>query len=187
MRLGVFAALAASIALAGCGAEVAALHGIPIVEPAEAAAVAANIKVEPNPHTGTTIVSGPIIFPERNILGNAYLVRSWIAPNNPALDGRFQIYVSVNRREWAFLDTAYANGQMLDTTRIDRSVGSCSSYGCRVTEVVGINLSRDEVTQLASTGLSFQIRGQRGSVEMSVPAAYFAAVLAAHDQAKASS
>jgi hypothetical protein len=169
------------LALAGCGAQIAAMNGIAIVDPGDKAAVLANMKAEADPYEGATKISGPIIFHDRNILGKTYTIRSWISPNNPALNDRFQVYVTANFNEWAFLEQAYADGHMLDTTEISRDVGYCSSYGCSMTETVGINFSEAELARYVVTGLSFKIAGKRQDVVMTVPGPYIAAVIEFHD------
>jgi hypothetical protein len=173
--------LVVCLMLAGCGAQIAAMNGIAIVDPGDKAAVLANMKAEADPYEGATKITGPTIFHDRNLLGKTYTIRSWISPNNPALNDRFQIYVTANFNEWAFLDQAYADGHMLDTSRISRDVGYCSGYGCSVTETVGVNFSEAELARYAATGLSFKIAGKRQDIVMTIPGAYVAAVIEFHD------
>lgn len=173
--------LVVCLALAGCGAQIAAMNGIPIVDPGQKAAVLAAMKAEADPYEGATKITGPIIFHDRNLFGKTYTIRSWISPNNPALNDRFQVYVTANFNEWAFLEQAYADGHMLDTSQISREVGSCSGYGCSVTETVGINFSEAELARYAVTGLSFKIAGKRQDIVMTIPGPYIAAVIESHD------
>ncbi|MFC5989716.1 hypothetical protein [Limoniibacter endophyticus] len=178
------AILAATLAISGCGAEIAAMHGIAIIQPTDFTKVYEATKVSSDAHTGSTTVEGPTIFHDNHLLKNTYAVRSWINKNNSLLNDRFQVYVVGNFNEWAFLNQAYSNGQMLDTTLISRKVGHCSSSGCSVSETVGVNLSRERVKELAGTGLSFKIAGQRGDVTMLIPATYFGAIQKRHEEAR---
>lgn len=185
MKIKIAAAAAAMMILAGCVAPtgMSPTGSFPVIAPTDAAAVSAASTVQRNQHTGMTNVEGPIIMPQGTLLGDKYLLRSWVAPQNPAMNDRFQIQVSAYMSEWKFLSQAYANGQPLDTTRIDQSVISCAG-GCSMTETVGINLTKADVERFAQSGLSFQISGQRGNVTMSIPAGYFGGVLQAHERAK---
>ena len=176
-----FFLVAICMAMAGCGAQIAAMSGIAIVDPGQKAAVMANMKAENDPYEGATKITGPIIFHDRNLLGKTYSIRSWISPNNPALNDRFQIYVTANFNEWAFLQQAYADGRMLDTSQISRDVGSCTGYGCSVSETVGINFSEAELARYRASGLSFKIAGKRQDVIMTIPGPYIDAVITFHD------
>ena len=180
MKFRTAAAFAAMIALAGC---VSPTGNLPVVAPTDAATVSASTTVQRNTHTGMTNIEGPVIMPQGTLLGDRYMLRSWVAPNNPAMNDRFQIQASAYVSEWKFLEHAYANGQALDTTVIDRSVISCRG-GCSMTETIGINLTKADVEKYAQSGLSFQVSGKRGNMTMFIPGGYFAGVLQAHERAK---
>lgn len=181
MKIKIAAAAAGIMLLAGC---VSPTGNLPVIQPTDAASVSVAATIQRNPHTGMTNVEGPVIMPQGTLLGDKYMLRSWVAPQNPAMHDRFQIQVSAYVREWKFLSQAYADGKALDTTLIDRSVVSCAG-GCSMTETVGINLTKADVERYASSGLSFQISGQRGNLTMFIPGGYFAGVLQAHERAKA--
>lgn len=179
MKIRFAVVLAVAVALAGC---VSPTGSFPVVPPADTAAVATAAKVDRNQHTGVVTIENPLIMVNGTLLGDKYLIRSWIDPRSPALHNRFQIQVSAYTNGWKFLEQAYANGKPLDTLVIDRSVISCSG-GCSMSEIVGINLTKADVEQFAVSGLSFQISGQRGNVTMTIPAGYFAGALQAHERA----
>lgn len=82
-----------------------------------------------------------------------------------------------------FLDQAYSSGRKLATTVIDRERKCVSD--CYVQEVIGIELSEREMVGYAARGIDLEISGRRASVRMSIPAAYFAAVLEKHRSIRA--
>lgn len=180
MKIKIAAAAAAMMVLAGC---VSATGGLPVVSPTDTAAVSAATTTQQNSHTGMTNIEGPVIMPQGTLLGDKYMLRSWVAPKNPAMNDRFQIQASAYVRGWQFFEQAYADGKALDTVVIDRSVISCHG-GCSMTETIGINLTKADVEKYAQSGLSFQVSGKRGNVTMFIPAGYFAGVLQAHERAK---
>lgn len=55
----------------------------------------------------------------------------------------------------------------------------CGS-GCEIRETAGINFTEAEMARRAETGMSFKVLGRRASLVMTIPNAYFAAVLQAH-------
>jgi hypothetical protein len=123
-----------------------------------------------NPHTGLTTTSGAPSAINGNILEGMYNIRTMRAADGKTLH---QLYLAVSAYEWLFLNSAYAYGQPLDFVGIDRSVGSCSKYGCNITETVGIGLTEDQLRQYALSGFTFQLTGQRGNRVITVPATYF--------------
>ncbi|MBT1155615.1 hypothetical protein J1C56_08410 [Aminobacter anthyllidis] len=165
--------------LAGCGAQLAAAYGIPIVRAGQKEQVSRNISVEHDPHTGLIKVSGPPIFHDRHLFGNTYLIRSWIDPKGRPVNDDFQILVTGRYPKRVYLKQAYADGEEVSTTAIDRERVSCADF-CIIKEVVGINLSEQEMAHRAETGMSFKVVGRRASLVMTIPPAYFAAVLDAH-------
>lgn len=173
----------ASLLISACGAQIAKMHGIDIIDPFDPQAVEAATTVEPDPHTGLTKVAGPPIFHDNNILGKVYFLRGWKSKNLSDDSGSIQVYVLARFDKWAFLDTAYANGKKLDTSQIDRKVGSCSGYGCSLQETIGINLNISQLRDYAKNGLSFKVLGKRDSITMIIPAGYFSGFLAAYQRA----
>lgn len=173
----------ACLFLAGCGAQLAAAYGVPIVPAAQKEQVSKNISVEHDPHTGSIEVSGPLIFHDRNLLGNTYLIRSWINQERPSVDDKFQILVTGRYPKRVYLKQAYADGEEVSTTAIDRERVSCADF-CIIKEVVGINLTEEEMARRAETGMSFKVMGRRDTLTMTVPPGYFSAVLEAHRKAR---
>src|SRR5688572_16249681 len=78
---------------AGCGAQIAALHGIPVVNPADSEAVFAGTRLVTDSHEGSITVMGPTIFHDHDLLKNTYTIRAWVNPSKPELNNRFQVLV----------------------------------------------------------------------------------------------
>jgi hypothetical protein len=172
-------ALAAFMALAACGGVISEMYGVPIVDPEDALDVTSNTSVEYDTHEGRFTVQGPLIYAEKNIFGHSYLLRAWpgsrqFDPADPA-----QLYVRAAFEDWTFLDRAYSQGESLHVSKISRDVGTCSSYGCRVKETVGINLTIAKLEAIARRQVfSVKIAGRKGSIVIDVPTAYIRGFLA---------
>jgi hypothetical protein len=162
--------------LTGCGAQMSQLAGVPIVDPTDKLAVAAAIKVETNDATGSTLISAPIIFHDRNVTGNSYKFRSWISDSGEHPQGVFQIVVIAKVDQWMLLRQAFSEGEELATVQMDRDE-NCRKSGCILTEYVGINLDMAQATGYAQTGITFRVVGVRGHVDMTIPPEYFAAFM----------
>ncbi|MDR7224503.1 hypothetical protein [Aminobacter aminovorans] len=182
-EMAIFRVVVACLLLAGCGAQLAAAYGIPIVPAGQKEQVARNISVKHDPHTGLINVSGPLIFHDRNLFGNTYLIRSWIDPKGRSIDDDFQILVVGRYPKRVYLKQAYADGEKVSTTAIDRERVSCADF-CIIREVVGLNLTEEEMARRAETGMSFKVLGRRASLTMTVPPGYFSAILDAHRKAR---
>lgn len=181
--MAVLRVVVACLFLYGCSAQTAALYGLPIVAPAQKHQVASNVLVQHDPHTGSTQVVGPLIFHDNNLLGNTYQIRSWTNPGDSKIDNRFQIVVTGRYDKRVYLKQAYADGEEVSTTAIDRERVSCADF-CIIKEVVGINLTEEEMERRAETGMSFKVLGRRASLTMTVPPGYFSAILDAHRKAR---
>lgn len=159
-------AMLATALLAGC------------VSASDPVAVAKGTNSSFNQYTGLQEFTGPTSALNGNLLEGVFLVRGTRKGAVPIAETYHQIYVSVTTGEWLFLNSAWANGQALRFYAIDRSVSSCGNYGCTLTETVGVNITFAELERMANSGFSFQLRGQRGSRVVSIPAAYFRGYLA---------
>lgn len=144
------------------------------------AAVSAGTTIQPDVHEGSTTVRGPLISDARSLFRHRYLIRSWINPENPRVNDRFQILVLGDFERRVYLGQAYAAGEKLDTTVIDRERRCVKGVGCYTLETIGIGLSEAEVERYAATGLAFKILGRRDDIVLEIPAAYFAGVLERH-------
>lgn len=144
------------------------------------AAVSAGTTIHPDVHEGSITVEGPIISDPGSLFRHRYAVRSWINPRKPKLNDRFQIVVPGEFDRRVFLTQAYAAGEKLDTTVIDRERRCVSGAGCYTRETIGIGLSEADVERYAATGLAFKIAGRRDEIVLDIPAAYFAGVLERH-------
>jgi hypothetical protein len=153
---------------------IAALSGcVSAVSPQDEAAVRSQTTGIVNQHTGMQEFKSPMALLNNNVFEGSYMLRGWRRVGQPIKSSTHQLYLSVSSNGWLFLNAAYSGGSMLPMTQIDRSVGYCSSYGCTVHETVGIDLTYDQLSKYASTGIAFQLSGQRGSKTYSIPAAYF--------------
>src|SRR5690606_37746566 len=92
----------------------------------------------------------------------------------------FQILVLGDFERRVYLGQAYAAGEKLDTTVIDRERRCVPGVGCYTLVTIGIGLSEAEVERYAATGLAFKILGRRDDIVLEIPAAYFAGVLERH-------
>jgi hypothetical protein len=173
--------LLVTLFLTGCGGVIAGMYGIPIVDPQDASTVTERTTTDYNPHKDLTTVTGPVIFAQSNLGGHRYTLRAW--KNGKGTNGiqSFQLYVVASLDGWYFLDRAYSNGKKLSLVRISQNVLSCASFRteCLVSETVGINLTKSEVAKLAKGPQNFEleISGNKGSITLSVPPAYFKGVL----------
>jgi len=162
--------------LTGCGAQMAQLAGIPIVDPADKLAVAAAIKLDTNDATGVTTITAPIIFHDSNVSGNSYSFRSWLLDSGEHPQGQFQIVVIAKVDRWMLLRQAYSDGEELETLQMDREE-NCRKSGCVYTEYIGINLDMAQAMGYAQTGITFRVVGARGNVDMTIPPEYIAAFM----------
>lgn len=127
--------------------------------------------------TRSTEVVGPIAY--QGLRSSSYQIRSWSNPGDKVIDNRFQIVVVGTFAKRAHLEQAYADGAELGTVVIDRERVGCGS-GCETEETVGISLTEAEMARRAEAGMSFEVMGRRAALVMTIPKAYFAAVLHAH-------
>ncbi len=179
-----FAALLFLSLLVGCGAQLAQMGNIPIVDPIDKNAVVAATEIAVIEQTGSTSITGPAIFHDGTLTGNYYRVRSWVREDGGSPDGVFQVVVTAQLRSWALLDQAHSEGEPLETRRMEREE-NCRKSGCRYLEVVGIMLDQAQARRYAGTGMSFRVSGQRSSLTMTIPAEYFAAILEQYLKLKA--
>jgi hypothetical protein len=148
----------------------------PGVDPNDKAAVTAGITTFRDNFKKVTHYQAPEIH-FRDDGFDRVSIRSWkidIDTDEPP----YQIYVSTTRGQWIFFDTTYdSNGTKLETRVIEREVGYCDQYGCRLNEAIGINITRDYLEKSAATGISFQISGSGGKAAYTIPPAYIQAFL----------
>lgn len=175
--------LFAALTLTACGHMIAEMNGITVVNPKDAGAVIQHTKIDYDQHKNLTTVAGPAIFAQNNLFGHRYLLRTWQKGKSIKDFQTAQLYIIAALDDWYFLDTAYSNGKKLKLAQISRDVGSCSSSGgCTVSETVGISLTRQEVIALSKSAQNYDVKisGNKGSITLSIPAAYFSGVLMAY-------
>ncbi len=166
---------------AGCGAQIAALHGIPVVNPADSEAVFAGTRLVTDSHEGSITVMGPTIFHDHDLLKNTYTIRAWVNPSKPELNNRFQVLVRAFFPKRVYLKQAFSEGEPLGTNVIDRERVDCGP-DCAVVETVGIDIRADDMAHYADSGLSFEVVGRRDKVVMTIPSTYIEAVLRFYKQ-----
>ena len=129
-------------------------------------------KVEYDEFKKVTKISGSTLKND----GTSVLLRAWKL-NTGQID--FQLYVEdYYTGQWRFYDEAWdSDGKQLKLTLIRRDVDSCSKYGCRHVEHVGVNLTREYLMTMVSKGMRFKLSGKAGEVIVAVPGPYIAAFL----------
>lgn len=146
------------------------------LDPRNPSDVAARTEVQSDPHDAITRDKGPTVdsFEDRT----SYFPRAWSSSDGVRTA---QLEVRANFSDWAFLDSAYSEGQSVDVTKIDSTV-SCGRYGCSHYEHISVNLSIDTLRNLASKDIvSIKIAGRRGSRVIDIPGQYIKGFLAAID------
>lgn len=166
----------ALLLLSGCVAVTPSANGFAEVDPKDVEAVAIATTSKENYNRGVIKYDAPIVFEKNNILNSFYNLRGWRDSKTKKFIGA-QIYLSIPTTKWAFYNSAFSGGKSLDVTTIDKSVGSCSEYGCRLTEIVGINLSVAQLKQFSEEGFIGEVSGKRGALPVVIPKEYFTGFL----------
>ena len=84
-------------------------------------------------------------------------------------------------KEWAFLKEAVDDsGQTLEVSKVDSKVIVDGSY-VEVGEIVAVHLPKTYLEKSRETGVRLRVYGQRGSVDVVVPAFYIQGFVAACD------
>lgn len=168
-------ALFALVFLAGCVSQSASDK--PAYVTSYAAAnynqVLAKTKLVPDPHTGWTKVYGPIV-PNGTVSKQAFYAV------HARIDGgktRFRLEIAGLFPRRVYLGDVYSDGRLLKSKVLDRERTNCG-YNCTTVETVAIELSRSDMATYAAEGISVKIVGRRDDLVVSVPASYFAAILA---------
>lgn len=103
-----------------------------------------------------------------------FLLRSWKFKDGPIT--QHQLYVHrYYSGDWVFYERAADDrAQSVDVTVIDRSVGSCSSYGCSHSEDVGVSIGHDYLLSRQDTGFEIRLTSRNGSgaIILKVPSNY---------------
>lgn len=113
---------------------------------------------------------------------DAVFIRAWNDLKTKTTS--YQIYVSdYYWGDWRFYRTAYdSDGNNLDTTLIDRDIGSCGQYRCSHYEHVGLNVTREYLEKHTASGIRFKLSGKAGEEIFSIPGAYIKGFLDAVPQ-----
>ena len=135
--------------------------------------VLAETKLMPDPHTGWTKVYGPIV-------PHGVVPRLSFYAVHARIDGgktRFTLEIAGLFPKRVYLGDVYSKGRKLKSKVLDRERTDCG-YSCTTVETVAVDLSRTDMDIYAAEGITVKIVGRRDDLVVSVPAAYFAAVLA---------
>lgn len=147
-------------------------------------AVSAATKLAPDPHAGWTRVLGPLVLADNRLYGRRYVIQSFNDRARDSKDNVFEIQISAGFPKRVYLKQAYAEGKELKTVVIDRERLDCG-YDCTTLEVVGIKLTEAEMADFATRNVSIEVIGRRETIVVTIPASYFAGVLAVHRQFRA--
>lgn len=179
-------ACAAVLALAACttGALVS-IDDLGAIPPTALSQVSARISTWPDPHEGTVVVAGPPVFDQARTPPVAYLVFSSIDPRQPGTKDRFRIGIVGLFPKRVYLKDVFADGRALPAKVHDRERIDCGR-GCAIAETVIVTITEAELKEWAGSGLSFAVVGRRTRFTMSIPAAYFTAVLDRHVETRRS-
>ena len=88
----------------------------------------------------------------------------------------YALFVDYRASQWAFIDSAYTNGQRLGYTVTDRVLIGCDG-GCKIRESGIIRLTADQMQRYASTGLRFSLIGQGRQIDAAVPPSVFSGAM----------
>lgn len=132
--------------------------------------VFSKVKVTHDNFKKTSFYEAPSFQSKARLAASSYLRGAKMQSGEPLTQ---QLVVEATLYDWAFLDTAYdSDGQQLDVTILSRQVGSCSKYGCSVSEVVAVNFPSGYLAQHAATGIKLQVSGRGGSQVVEIAPAY---------------
>lgn len=135
--------------------------------------VLAKTKLVPDPHAGWTSVFGPVVPYNTPYSKAFYVVGARID------DGRatYRIQIAGLFPKRVYLGDVYSQGRKLKSKVLDRERTDCG-YGCTTVETIAVPLNETEMEALAVEGITLKVIGRRDDLMVSIPASYFAAVLA---------
>jgi hypothetical protein len=172
--------------LTGCAQLVTGIEGVPTADPNNEADVFQKTEISYDSYEHNTTIVGPTAFNKDNMFQNSfYLIRGFKKGKPEKGFDSAQIYVNVRIGDWYFLRSAYAYGKELDFTKISQDVLGCDSYGCGLSETVGINFSEKEILDIAQDMLEnkknfdIKISGKKGDAFISITPEYMQGYLRA--------
>lgn len=131
-------------------------------EPAAAAPRAPEVQVTTDQFSKDVTFLGPqqIINPFGGTI-RSYRLRSWVNKETKAVE--HQLYVEISYiGSWRWYSTAADDtAQDLPVTRIGSNVSSCS-FGCSLSETVGVALSDEALRRRAASGMQIKISARSG-------------------------
>lgn len=123
-------------------------------------------------HSGHTLYYGSFV--------NAYQgPMDWLKVRPfAAANGEYGFETTYSNYGWIFINEAWTNGKKLRYVNSSGTPTACGSAGGCVTLEEGVVfMSEVDFRQAATQGLSFGLRGQRGSVDGKIPAKAFSEAL----------
>jgi len=125
-----------------------------------------------DPHSGITVVSGPIIaFTNGDAFHNVRL-RAWIDPRKPRGNDAFAIVVRGKFHRRVYLSAAFSRGEKLPLRKHDAERvcdGTCVVY-----ETVEVPMDEQDLIGHSASGITFRVSGRRDTIVVRVPAGHFA-------------
>jgi hypothetical protein len=153
--------------------------------------VKSKVKFKHDPHIGTRTATAPQIKykdAERNKWLDGYNIYNLIGFDVGVSGADTVAFSDVQLRirqttqgDWPFYNAAYSAGERLDFTRVDSDV-SCLSSVCYKTEIVGINMTVDQLKKLSEKPFfAVKVVGKRNNMIVEIPQSYIKGFLAAID------
>lgn len=194
-------ALVLAIALGGCASNVSTPESLRAPGGAASSGKAAatdfesvksEVTFEHDRHLGARTATGPEIRyldPDRNKWQDGYAIYKILAfdvgRSGPETVDFSDVQIRVRQAtygDWPQYNAAYSEGERFELTRIDGDV-SCNVGSCMKTEIVGIDMTMDELRKLAERDiLAFKVMGKRNSMVVEIPQSYVQGFLAPVDE-----
>ena len=129
----------------------------------------ASIETYSDTATGITVRRGPYLTQ-----GNA---RFWLASFTKGGVTDYALTFSDTGGEWAFYNSAFADGKEFDVTVADRQVGYCSQYGCDLSERLRVHFTKADLLPYTKTPMRLAIIGVRARIDLTIPDFYISRIV----------
>lgn len=152
--------------------------------------VKSEVTFEHDRHLGARTATGPEIRyldPDRNKWLDGYAIYKILAfdvgRSGPDVVDFSDVQIRVRQAtygDWPQYNAAYSEGEQFELTRTDGDVNCLGAGSCMKTEIVGIDMTMDELRSLAERDiLAFKVIGKRNSMVIQIPQSYVQGFLAA--------
>ena len=140
-----------------------------------------NIRVKNSEFDSSVRYAGPDVSSNVKVTGSTLLVTELQVQRDKATGAlSWVVVLGANYiGAWRFYDNAsLSGGKLIQASRVNRAVGSCSYGSCDLQESVWLRLDQDDVRKGMADGLKMRwnARSGYGSFEVELPQAYFAAM-----------